>query len=409
MNFASILFSVTVALVLWTIGGYPAWLAFRARSKRRSAAMANENSARNVHVTAATAADTQTAAATGSELPTVTAVIPVYNGAAFLAQKMTSLFQSDYPSEKLNIVLLSDGSTDGTDAIAESYVATGRVRFVRLAKGGKAIALSTAFPTVSSDIILLTDVRQALEPDCIRNIVAPFTNPAVGAVSGTLKIRSGETAGEANTGLYWRYESWIRGNLSFTDSVIGATGPIYAIRRSLARSLPPGCILDDMWLPMQIVLEGYRSVLADDAVAWDFPTSLDSEFNRKVRTQAGLYQLIGLEPRLLNPAANRLFWQFCNLKLGRLFLPHMLIIIAITSFWLPAPLNVIALSLQAAFYGAFFADKLLPESNPLKRITGPLAAFVTLVTAAFFAQAIFFRDPASLWKTTTVRLTNSTS
>lgn len=388
MTVAVVVCITCVVLVLWTLAGYPLWLGLRARGAPTAVASSR---------------------ASDAELPSVTAVIPVHNGAAFLARKLESLFSSDYPIDKLDAIVLSDGSTDDTDAIAESFIAGGRVRVVALPKGGKAVALTTAFPMVRSDVVLLTDVRQVLEPDCVRNLVRRFDDRETGAVSGTLKIRSGETAGEASTGLYWKYESWIRANLSATDSVIGATGPIYAIRSTLARALPAGCILDDMWLPLQIVLEGYRSVLADDAVAWDYPTSLNSEFNRKVRTQAGLYQLMKLEPRLMHPGRNRLFWQFFNLKLGRLFLPHLLIIIAIASLWLPAPFNVLMLSAQALFYGASFADKALAEGSALKRLTAPIAAFVTLVTAAFFAQAVFFRDPATLWKTTTVRLTNSTS
>ena len=382
---ATIVFLLCVFLVLWTLAGYPIWLSLRARGRRNS---------------------TPVASTPEGDLPTVTAVIPVHNGEAFLTSKLQNVLTSDYPPEKLDIIVLSDGSTDGSDAIAESFVQNGRVRFVRLPKGGKAIALSTAFPMVTADIVLLTDVRQALERDCVQKLVRNFSDPAVGAVSGTLKIRSGETSGEAGTGLYWRYESWIRDNLSAIDSVIGATGPIYAIRRSLARSLPEGCILDDMWLPLQIVLDGYRSTLASDAVAWDYPTSLNSEFNRKVRTQAGLYQLMKLEPRLVNPARNRLFWKFVNLKLGRLFLPHLLIIIAVTSVFLPSPFNVAVLAAQALFYGLYFVDRVLSEGSSLKRITAPFAAFLTLVTAAFFAQTIFFRDPASLWKTTKVRLTD---
>lgn len=382
MSVAIVLFVAAVAIVLFTLAGYPIWLSLRARGKK----------------------PTSTAAFNADLWPTVTAVIPVHNGEAFLASKLESVLASDYPTEKLDVIVLSDGSTDNTDAIAQSFAETGRARFVRLSKGGKAVALTTAFPMVSADVVLLTDVRQVLERDCVQKIVRNFADPKVGAVSGTLKIRSGETSGEAGTGLYWKYESWIRDNLSTIDSVIGATGPIYAIRRSLARALPAGCILDDMWLPMQIVLDGYRSTLASDAVAWDYPTSLNSEFNRKVRTQAGLYQLLKLDPRLLNPLQNRLFWKFLNLKMGRLFLPHLLIIIAVTSVFLPAPFNAFFMAAQLAFYSMYVLDRILDEGSALKRVTAPFAAFLTLVTAAFFAQAIFFRDPASLWKTTKVRV-----
>ena len=382
MSVSVAVFGLAAVAVLWTLAGYPLLLAWRARRGGR----------------------TLSPAVGLVDLPTVTAIIPVHNGGRFLEAKLASVLDADYPAERLEIIVLSDGSTDETDAIATAAAAASdRVRFVRLPKGGKAVALTTAFTMTDRDVLLLTDVRQHLDRQCLRHLVNRLGDPQVGVVSGTLKIRSGETAGEASTGLYWRYESWIRTNLSTIDSVLGATGPIYVIRRALARPLPAGCILDDMWLPLQPVLDGYRSVLSAEAVAWDFPTSLSSEFARKVRTQAGLYQLFGLEPRLLNPARNRSFWTFVNLKLLRLLLPHLLLTALVASVFLHPPLRVLALLAQGLFYGAAISDRFVPESSVLKRLTAPIAAFVTLVWAAFCAQAIFFRDPATLWKPTLVR------
>jgi len=365
--------------ILWTAVGYPLWLAQRARHDPRPVAC-------------------------GPYVPRVTAIVPVYNGERFLAAKLESLLASDYPAEHLDVVVVSDASTDGTEAIAASFASTGRVRFIALSKGGKAAALTAAFPGIEREVLLLTDVRQVLERDCVRRLMERLHDPAVAVVSGLLRIREGETSGEAGTGLYWRYESWIRGNLSAVDSVLGATGPIYAIRREYARALPAACILDDVWLPYQAVLEGKRSVLAEDAVAWDYPTSLQSEFNRKVRTQAGLYQLLKQEPRLLQPTRNRLFVPFMNLKIGRLLMPHALIVFFVASFWLPSPLAAIALAGQALFYGTYLLDRWLGDANPLKRVAAPLSAFVVLMAATFCAQAIFFRDPSTLWKTTQVRV-----
>lgn len=370
-------------LILWTLFGFPLLIAWRASQVSRADAVVRDTP--------------------DDALPTVTAIIPVHNGDRFLAPKLASVLASDYPASRLDVIVLSDGSTDGTDAIATEFAARERVRFVRLPKGGKAAALTVAFPMTTCDVVLLTDVRQQLNVDCVRRLVSHFADPHIGVVSGTLRIRSGETAGEASTGLYWRYESWIRANLSRIDSVLGATGPIYAMRRSLVRALPASCILDDMWLPMQAVLDGSRAVLASDAIAWDYPTSLNSEFTRKVRTQAGLYQLLQLEPRLLDPRRNRLFWSFLNLKMARLLLAHVLIVAAVASVFLPMPWRVLALGGQALFYGIAMLDRFVSGGSTIKRISAPIAAFVTLVGAAFFAQAIFFRDPASLWKPTTVR------
>ncbi|MEO8099698.1 MAG: glycosyltransferase [Acidobacteriota bacterium] len=375
-----LLFTICSFCLFWVLAGYPGLLAWKARAGRPIACGAVE--------------------------PFITAIIPVHNGGQFLAAKLDSVLSSDYPPDKLEILILSDASTDNTDAIAESYCSSGRVRFMRLPKGGKAAALSIAFQHSDREIFLLTDVRQILDPACVGRMVSRFHDPTVGAVSGNLKIRSGKTSAEANVGLYWRYESWIRRNLSLVDSLLGATGPIYAIRRSLARPLPKGCILDDMWLPLQVVLDGKRAPLAEDCIGWDYPTDLKSEFARKVRTQAGLYQLLAMEPRLLKPWSNRLWVAFVVLKLGRLFLPHLLIALFLISWWLPPLIRPLILTPQIFFYALAFLDRFVPEESKLKRLTGPLAAFVSLIAAAFCAQAIFFTDPSKLWKTTRVRITS---
>ena len=382
MNLALAICGLCVLAVLWTLVGFPLWLA---RNARRVPSQV----------------------ASGDFQPMVTAIIPVYNGARFLAAKLDSVLGSDYPAERLDILVVSDGSTDATEQIAERYRATGRVRCIVVARRGKAAALTDAFQCAEREVLLLTDVRQVLDAQCVRLLMRRLHDPAVGVVSGHLRIRRGETSGEAGTGLYWRYESWIRANLGRIDSLLGATGPIYAMRRAFARPLPAGCILDDVWLPYQAILEGKRSVLADDAIAWDYPTGLETEFNRKVRTQAGLYQLLKQERRLLMPGRNRLFWSFLNLKMGRLLMPHVLIAFLVASFWLPHPLDVISLALQALFYGTYFVDRRLAETSPLKRAVAPVSAFVTLMAAAFCAQAVFFRDPSTLWKTTQVRVTTS--
>jgi biofilm PGA synthesis N-glycosyltransferase PgaC len=378
--------TAAVAIVLfcavWTLSvlvGYPAWLALRARFFIRPAS-------------------------SGPNEPTITAIIPVHDGAWFLSAKLESILAADYPPEKLDILVLSDASSDGTDEIAKDYAQRfpGRVRFQRLPRGGKARALTAALPQVSAEVLLLTDVRQRLHPQCIRRMAEALHDPGVGVVSGNLKIQSGESAGEANVGLYWRYESWIRKNLSLVDSLMGATGPIYAMRRTLARPLPAGCILDDVWLPMQAVLAGYRSVLVQQAIAWDYPTSLNAEFARKVRTQAGLYQLTWQLPGLFS-AQNRLRGPFLFIKLGRLLLPEVLILCLVASLWLPEALKWFALAAQGAFYGLALLDPWIPEANALKRATAPVRAFVVLLAAALFAVSVFFVEPERLWRQTQVR------
>jgi hypothetical protein len=178
---------------------------------------------------------------------------------------------------------------------------------------------------------------------------------------------------------------------------MGATGAIYAMRRALAQPLPAGCILDDVWLPMQAVLAGYRAVRDEQAIAWDYPTSLDAEFARKVRTQAGLFQLTWQLPGLFSPR-NRLRWPFLFFKLGRLLLPEALIVCLLASLCLPSALRWPALAGQGAFYGLALLDPWISHGSALKRATSPVRAFVVLLAAALFAVSIFFVPPERLWK-----------
>jgi hypothetical protein len=214
----------------------------------------------------------------------------------------------------------------------------------------------------------------------------------VGVASGELFILEGETQEEAATGLYWRYEKSIRKHLSALDSVLGATGCIYAMRRELAVLLPPDTLLDDVYLPLAAFFRGYRIVLDEHARAYDSPTSLRTEFRRKVRTQAGVYQLMRAYPALLGPS-NRMWIHFVSHKLGRLLLPFALIVLAISSFWLPP----MVLALQLFFYGLAAIDLAVPEGWRAKRLTSPVRTFVVLMLAAFFAASILFRPGLDIW------------
>ena len=180
---------------------------------------------------------------------TVTAIIPVRDGEHYLRAKLESILALDYPPELLEILVVSDGSTDGTDSIAGEFAGRG-VRLLRVPAAGKPAALNAAIPQSRAEILLLTDVRQTLEPSCLRSLIACFADPSVGAVSATLRIRAGASQAEAEIELYWRYETWIRDHLARIDSMFGATGPCYALRRSLAVPMPPETLLDDVYLPL---------------------------------------------------------------------------------------------------------------------------------------------------------------
>ena len=328
---------------------------------------------------------------------TVTVLLAVRNGERWIADKLRSLLALDYPRGLVQILVISDGSTDRTDEIARQFSEEG-VDLIRVPGGGKAAALNAGLERASGEILFFTDVRQPLAPESLRHLVAPFADPEVGVVSGELVIVEGRTREELNVGLYWRYEKWIRRRQSLIDSVIGATGAIYAMRRSLARPLPRRALLDDVHLPLGAFFAGYRVVWDDKAKAFDTPTSLRQEFRRKVRTQAGVYQILLAWPQLLGPE-NRMWLDFISHKLGRLLLPFALIAAAqATLAGLPDAWARLAASAQGLGYGLALADMAIPEGWPLKRATAPLCAMLVLVAAAFCGASVLLRPGADFWR-----------
>jgi poly-beta-1,6-N-acetyl-D-glucosamine synthase len=330
---------------------------------------------------------------------TVSILLPVNNGERWLADKLRSIRELNYPQELLDIIVISSASQDGTLKIAQEHAGP-RLRVIEVEQPGKARALNAGLAVARGDIVFFTDVRQALEPGSLRALVEHFSDPQVGAVSGELVIREGSSYEEASVGLYWKYEKLIRSAQSRIGSVPGATGAIYAMRRELTRSLPEGVLLDDVYQPLCAYFQGYRITWEPGAKAFDYPASLKTEFQRKVRTLAGVYQIMGMFPQLLIPN-HRLWIHFVSHKLGRLLLPYALIVLFVSSFWLPGSVKHVALTAQAGFYGLALLDMALSEASALKRLSSPAGTFVVLMAAAVAsAAAVVFVSPDRIWKRT---------
>ena len=375
MTAASTVFSGSVAFVLYVLIGYPALLAIFARLFPHP-----------IHK---------------QLIPKpLTVIVPVRNGERWILNKLRSLLASDYPQNFLFVLVASDGSTDSTAAIVRNF-ANPRVSLLELPAAGKATTVNRALEQVQTDLIVLTDVRQEFDTSAISRLVACFADPAVGVVTGELVIRSGQSQEEFNTGLYWKYEKWIRRNLNRIDAMLGATGAIYAVRRNLLAAMPSDTLLDDVYLPFVAAFQGSRIFFEDTAKAYDYPTSLQSEFRRKVRTQAGIYQILARFPQLLWPGNHR-FIHFLSHKLGRLLLPFAMLTAFGSSLFVPQPLGGIAVTAQLAFYTAGLLDPVIPEGSSVKKLTAVIRAFLVLVGAALCAVAVFFLPAQRLWKETKV-------
>ncbi|HTS62459.1 MAG TPA: glycosyltransferase family 2 protein [Candidatus Acidoferrales bacterium] len=378
---AAVVFVLCVAFCVYTIAAYPVLLGLWARVRGRTVRKAPLRT-------------------------TVSVILPVHNGAHWIGPKLDSIAALQYPPELIEILVVDDGSTDNTRSFIDRFPGRSALRLLTLSRGGKAAALNAAISQATGEILFFTDVRQTLDPDSLANLVECFSDPQVGVASGELMINDGSGREEASVGMYWKYEKFIRKNLSRLDSMPGATGCIYAMRRCLARPLPEDSLVDDMYLPIGAFFAGYRVILDETARAFDYPTQLASEFRRKVRTLAGVCQIIGQYPALLGPR-NRMWIHFVSHKLARLVMPWALIAAAGATWFMAEPWNYWAGAAQAAGYGLGLVDPWVKDSSPLKHLTSPARTFMALMIAALCAVCVVFIPARKLWGETRVRRTQN--
>jgi biofilm PGA synthesis N-glycosyltransferase PgaC len=355
------LFWISCAIVAYVYVGYPVLLMVWARLRPRAVAQTPS-----------------------SAWPAVSIVIAARNEGQRLATRLDNLLQLEYPGDR-QIVVVSDGSTDDTLAVLARYRAS--IDIVAIEAGGKAMAVNAGVARAKHGILVFADARQVFAPDALFELTAPFRDARVGAVTGELlldcespgrrladrRTRS-KSAGPApaadrrdgadrrrtvestiadGVGLYWRYEKQIRRFESAVGSTLGATGAIYAMRRSLWVPLPPETLLDDVLAPMRAVMAGYRTVFNERARAFDRAAlDADAEIARKVRTLAGNFQILTLEPRLLLPWVNPVWFQYVSHKLGRLVVPYAMLGLMASSIALADRSLVYAAALvsQCLFY-----------------------------------------------------------
>ncbi len=266
-------------------------------------------------------------------IPPVELILVVRNSESLIADKINSLRDLDYPKDKLSILIISDNSTDNTIPVIESLNYP-EIRFIdNRNKTSKSACLNQAINLSKAEILFLTDVRQPIAADALKNLVRHFNDPMVGAVSGELVFRN-EEHGNFSEGMdaYWRYEKFIRKSESELGSVPGVTGAIYALRRSYYQTIPGDTLLDDVLIPMNLVLDGKKVLFESDSVAYDKPSSdAENERYRKIRTIAGNWQLLAFKPALLNPFKNPIWIQYVSHKVLRLFAPLFLVLIFLSS------------------------------------------------------------------------------
>ena len=332
--------------------------------------------------------------AAGSRLPAATVLLAVRNGASELEDRVRNLLAQDYPADLLDVIVICNGSGEDGERRARALAASEpRVRVLTTpAEAGKAGALNAGAAAATGEVLVFADVRQRFGRRAVRHLVRALRDPAVGGVSGRLRIGSAGVPVVRGVVHYWQLETQLRLAESLSGSVVGATGAIYAVRRSLFRPLPPAVILDDVYLPMMVIAQGYRMTLNLRAVAWDRPsTGYRAEYARRLRTLVGNYELLRHLPWLLSPRRNPIFVRYVSHKLLRALTPAFCLGLLVSGLLLPQPYHSMADALLVAY-----ALGALGLIAPLPILALP-SAFVLLHSAGFAALLRPYRRAAHVW------------
>lgn len=368
------LFWGSAGLIAYTYLGYPAWLWLRRGWSRLPVKR-------------------------GPSQASVSVLMVVRNEEDVLPRKLQNLVDLSFPSDRLEIIVVSDGSTDGTNEILRRWAASHGIKPILCQQQrGKAACLNDAVDSVKGEIVLFTDARQIIEPEALRFLTENFADPQVGCASGELMLGNPESGqNSSGIGLYWRVEKMVRELESSSGSVVGATGALYAVRRSLIVPLPAETILDDVYIPLHVARQGSRVIFDARARAWDVPNLGSSrEFARKVRTLSGNYQLVQLAPWLLT-TSNPLRFEFVSHKLLRLAVPFALAGVLLSSIVARGPVYRATLAFQLAFYSLGLAAIAQPKRGLIGRVADAAFTFLVLNTAAAVAFANFVTGKKAAW------------
>jgi cellulose synthase/poly-beta-1,6-N-acetylglucosamine synthase-like glycosyltransferase len=370
-----IAFWLSLAMISYTYAGYPLVICLMARWRPRPW--------RNAPVE-----------------KTVSVVMAVHNGAHLLRGQIEHLASLD-PRFVREVIIVSDGSSDGTAEIL-SEINGARFKTIALEEqSGKASALNHGIAVASGEIVLFVDIRPKIGESAVAQLLSNFADPSVGCVGGELVLQSEghEAVASAVSGVYWRYEQWIRNCEAAWDSPVGVYGGFYAARRELLTEYPAGIILDDMFQPLAILRQGYRSVLDRTALVMDtWPKKVTGEFQRKVRTLAGNYQLVSLAPWVLS-WRNRVLFQLVSHKLLRLVVPYLFILLLVSATLLGLDSrgwSVLAL-MQWGFW-LIATIGLWVRIPVLHKIATPAGALLVLNAAAVAGLYKFCFTSGPLWK-----------
>jgi cellulose synthase/poly-beta-1,6-N-acetylglucosamine synthase-like glycosyltransferase len=323
-----VIFWLSAVLVAYVYAGYPLLLALVSRWRR------------------STTLDE-------THRPEVSLVIAAHNEEKVLREKLENSLALGYPRERLQIVVVSDGSEDGTAALAREYADRGVILLDVWPRGGKTRALNLAVPQTTGEVLVLSDANTMYRPDAIARLVRHFADPAVGAVSGDVRLVDSAQAYAASEGLYYRYERWLQRLESRLGSIVGADGGMYALRRSLYAAVPASVVVDDFVISMEVARRGARVIYDPEAIALEQGTlSATEEFRRKVRIVAGGIQALLAGHGVPSMRRPLLLWSYLSHKVLRWLMPLPMLGAFVTSAASAGGggFYAVALAAQVSFY-----------------------------------------------------------
>jgi len=305
----------------------------------------------------------------GDELPPVALVVAAYNEEDFILTKIENTLALDYPEDKLELIFITDGSSDNTPTLIEKYP---RIQLLhRAERKGKVAAMNRAVQYVQSSLVIFCDANTLLNKECVKEIVKHYSNPKVGGVAGEKRIlqKGADAAAAAGEGLYWRYESFLKKLDSDLFTTVGAAGELFSVRKDLLEHVPEGTIIEDFVQSLKLCVNGYVVRYEPNAYAAESSSvSIKEEMKRKIRICAGAFQAMVLLKELFNvfkyPVVSFQFishrilrWTACPIALITLFLSNIILVLAEnTAFY------QVILLMQTAFYiagitGWIFANR----------------------------------------------------
>jgi len=328
-----ILFWASLALIVYVYLGYPLLIYAWSRTKRQSGSQPKLGP---------------------DELPSVTLIIPAYNEERWIRRKIENALETDYPRERMEVLVASDGSADATAEIAKTFEWLGVKVLAFPGRLGKQEMLNRLVPKATGEIVVMTDANALLERSAVRRLISLFADPQIGCVTGKrICVPQAQSAPSVGEGLYWRYESWIKNSESRVHSCLGAHGQLYAVRRSVFPHVEK--VGEDFYIPMKIIAAtALRVVYESAAMAWiPAAANLRIEFERKARAHVSFLLTLPMLKELLLPWRTPVWWQYISHHVLRMLVPPAMVALLISSAALAAGSDfyLFAAAAQAGFYG----------------------------------------------------------